>query len=368
MEKVELTRKSIEIILQGQSPEGAYIACSNFPAYQYCWFRDGSFCALAMAEYGYIESVKRFLDWTAKVILRFEAKIVTCISKKQNGEDILESEFVHSRFTSTGEEVPGHWGFNQYDGLGLWLWTVCELIDRFPSLGNSDSLTKASELCAHYLAVLWNTACSDCWEEHEDGIHTYTLAAIEAGLIRYSEFTSQSEYRVIASTIDSFIMGHCVADGCFIKSIGMNMPDANLMGLCEPFCLVSWDDPIFQKTLSQIQTKLMTPGLHRYETDSYYGGGEWVLLSEWAGWLYAKHGRITDAEIVRHWAENLASSNGALPEQIAEHLFFPEMYTLWAKKCGKIAEPLLWSHAMYLLLAHEIEEVKANVINRSCFE
>jgi len=31
-------------------------------------------------------------------------------------------------------------------------------------------------------------------------------------------------------------------------------------------------------------------GVHRYATDTYYGGGEWVLLTAWLGWYYTKIG------------------------------------------------------------------------------
>jgi NHL repeat/Glycosyl hydrolases family 15 len=48
----DLYQRSILIILQNQSPSGAYIASPNFPTYAYCWLRDGSFIAHAMDRTG----------------------------------------------------------------------------------------------------------------------------------------------------------------------------------------------------------------------------------------------------------------------------------------------------------------------------
>jgi len=28
--------------------------------------------------------------------------------------------------------------------------------------------------------------------------------------------------------------------------------------------------------------------MHRYADDTYYGGGEWVLLATWLGWYYVE--------------------------------------------------------------------------------
>ena len=43
-----LYKKSIQTILANQSQWGSFIASPNFPTYQYCWLRDGSYIAHAM--------------------------------------------------------------------------------------------------------------------------------------------------------------------------------------------------------------------------------------------------------------------------------------------------------------------------------
>jgi GH15 family glucan-1,4-alpha-glucosidase len=134
--------------------------------------------------------------------------------------------------------------------------------------------------------------------------------------------------------------------------------DSNLIGLVIPFHLVEWDDPIFQKTLMRIQKDLITPiGVHRYLKDTYYGGGEWVLLTAWLGWATAQAGDLEKARCMLEWTEAQASPQGELAEQVAHGLFDKASYEFWHKKWGPIASPLLWSHAMYILLVQSIEEM-----------
>jgi GH15 family glucan-1,4-alpha-glucosidase len=49
------------------------------------------------------------------------------------------------------------------------------------------------------------------------------------------------------------------------------------------------------------------------------------------------------------WIEAQAADDGALPEQSGDRLR-PECYAAWVERWGPPASPLLWSHAMYLIL------------------
>ncbi len=57
-----------------------------------------------------------------------------------------------------------------------------------------------------------------------------------------------------------------------------------------------------------------------------------------------------------NWIENKADPEGNLPEQVSDHLLTPEHYEPWLNKWGPVASPLLWSHAMYILLVKAIRE------------
>ena len=53
---------------KGQYESGAYIASPNFPTYQYCWLRDGSFTAYAMDRAGEYSSADAFFRWAGRTI------------------------------------------------------------------------------------------------------------------------------------------------------------------------------------------------------------------------------------------------------------------------------------------------------------
>lgn len=351
-----LTQKSLDLIRKYQSKEGAFVASPNFETYQYSWFRDGSFCALALMEYGFDRDAWRFFEWGSGVVLRYQAKIESSIAAVRSGGPLVASECFHSRFTLQGYEVPGNWGHNQLDGLGTWLWALGEFQQRF---GAQQPLTqevrRAAGLVAGYLSALWQQPCSDCWEENEDKLHTYTLAAVAAGLRSEASLLDDAAAAACADEVKRFVLEKCVTRGAFVKSIGLGSVDANLMGLYWPYALVEWDDPIFQKTLRQIEQELLTPGLHRYRLDSYYGGGEWVLLTAWLGWAYARAGERQKAHDLLAWTQAQANAAGWLPEQVPHGLFKTAGYAEWVKRWGEIATPLLWSHAQYLLLVKSLQ-------------
>jgi GH15 family glucan-1,4-alpha-glucosidase len=355
-----LFQNSLHLMRHYQSQEGAFIACPNFKTYQYAWFRDGSFCAHALNKAGYTADAFKFHQWASRIVLRYEPKIIKCIEGAQLGK-LPEAELCfHSRFTLDGLEVPGNWGHHQLDGLGMWLWTLKEFLTSNPDQEMPWEWRQAAGLVYEYLTAMWSFPCSDCWEENESGQHTYTLAAIYAGLEAYALMFHSETARLVAQRVHSFILQECVSDGCFTKSVRpSDSVDANLIGLVYPYQVVKWNDPIFQKTLARIQTDLQTPvGLHRYARDSYYGGGEWLLLTDWLGCAYAEAGDLEKARLIARWTEEQASPQEELAEQVAHALFQKDEFSNWLNKWGPIASPLLWSHAMYVLLIQSIEETK----------
>lgn len=106
-----------------------------------------------------------------------------------------------------------------------------------------------------------------------------------------------------------------------------------------------------RNTITRIERELRRDGgVHRYAEDSYYGGGEWVLLTAYLGWYYVETGVLHRAHELLSWIERRATQNGALPEQVAANLNYPEMLPVWNERWGTSACPLLWSHAAYLTL------------------
>ena len=353
----KLYQHSISIIKRNQHPSGAYLACPNFPPYRYSWFRDGAFIAYAMDMVDEHESANRFYEWTVKTILHYEAKIHRCIEKTRQNIVPAKTDFFHARFTPEGLEQEDGWGHHQLDGLGTWLWSMGQHIKMCGTSAIPDSWQLSIDLLQEYLTVLWPYPCYDCWEENQDQIHTYTLATLFAGLREIASFTDNHTAHNTANEIRSYVLKNALHDGCLTKFIGSSEVDANLIGAAIPCQLLDIDNDIMRETVDRIEKDLCSKsgGLHRYAQDTFYGGGSWILLTAWLGWYYAESGQVERARSILNWVENQAAPNGDLPEQISQDLNSPSHFSIWVERWGDVASPLLWSHAMYLILYRVIQ-------------
>ncbi len=350
-----LAQRSLEVILANQAPSGAYIASPNFPTYRYAWFRDGAFCAYAMDLAGEHESARRFHAWAAGVVNARRERVARAAAKAQRGEALLEDDILHTRFTLDGAEAPtqereGAWPNFQLDGFGTWLWAL-EQHQRLAQQPLPIAWLQAAGLAAQYLSALWQRPCYDCWEEFPEQVHTHTLAAIYGGLQAYAALTG-SDQSAALTAIRAWVFDHCLSpSGYFLKFPGSQQVDASLVGLATPYRLAQPDDPRFLATLERIeQTLVFGGGVHRYPSDSYYGGGEWLLLAGWLGWAWVEAGWPERASELLRWVEAQAGADGWLPEQVPASLIHPEHLARWEQRWGPIASPLLWSHAEHLIL------------------
>ena len=345
----KLYNSSMKIILQNQAESGAYIACPNFKRYRYSWFRDGAFIAYSMDLWGNHQSSRRFHNWAARVIETREGIIERAIRKVESNFPLNENEIIHTRYTVDGEEGKEQWENFQLDGLGTWLWALKNhllLSETEPSA----SFIKASRLVGDYLQALWRLPCYDLWEEFPHKIHTYTLASIYAGLESEAFLNSTDRIRCIEQ-IKEFIYTNSIIDGHFVKHVQSSEVDSSLLGLAVPYSVFPPEDSLIKNTVLLIEEKLVSGnGVHRYSEDSYYGGGLWILLTGWLGWYYVQVGNTERANRLKRWMEKQSDSGGQLPEQIPQFLNRPSCYQYWVEKCGPVAKPLLWAHAMYLIL------------------
>lgn len=345
----DLRTRSIEIILGTQAESGAYPACLEFPTYRYSWFRDGSFIAHAMDLVGEHDSARRFHDWAAAAIVRRADLVERAVAKSRAGFALEQQEVLHTRYGLEGEPVEdGGWPNFQLDGFGTWLWALGDHLMRTRT-DPSGALRLASDLTASYVSALWRHPCYDCWEEFQDRIHPHTLAAIAAGLVAHEGFAA-SDHEVELKSIRKCLTEDAVADGTFVKSLGSRDVDASLVGLATPYSVVEADDPRMRATVERIERSLMNGGgVHRYAADTYYGGGEWVLLTAWLAWHHRRMGNDRRAEQLLQWVEQQADGDYRLPEQVPTSLNDASYYPVWVERWGEIARPLLWSHAMYLI-------------------
>jgi GH15 family glucan-1,4-alpha-glucosidase len=353
---MDLLQRSIDIILTNQHASGAYVACPTFPVYQFCWFRDAAYVAYALDLVGQADSAERFHRWAAQTILRHREAVQRGLHKVRNGQPLDPGEYVHTRYHLDGSvETDGEWPNFQIDGVGTWLWSLNEH-HRFNGTVLSDEQRQAVELCLDYLLALWDRPCYDSWEERPDRLHTYTLSALHRGLACFSDV--RTTVADVVSQIRSAIRSRAVINGHLIKDLdGADEVDGNLIAVAIPNGVFTVEHPVMRATIARIESDLRCEagGVHRFAADTYYGGGEWVLLTAWLGWYYAHTGSVERARQLLVWIEAQADEAGYLPEQVGAHLNQPSYLAEWQQRWGQSARPLLWSHAAYLILRHAID-------------
>ena len=287
----DLRRRSVETILAGQSPEGGYVASPTFLPYAFSWLRDGSFIADAMSRAGRVESAEAFFGWVARIV-----------------EAGLGFE---ARYTLDGRRDPTEWPHRQYDGWGLWLWALRAHCARH---ARPHRWRDAAAHAARHLETVREQPCVDWWEERT-GVHAATLACIAAGLGDELDL-SAAEKRLDASLLVLPFLGFGTVDVSALVSPG--------------------------------------GGVHRHSEDTFYGGGEWLLLTAMLGLAELGLAQPARARERLDWIAAHATADGELPEQSQDHLLHPDHYEPWVERWGPPPSPLLWAHAMFLTLALEL--------------
>jgi len=345
----ELAGTSVRVLLEHQGETGSFVACPTFPVYRYAWFRDGAFCAHALDCAGERTAARRFHDWAADVVTAQRDRVEAAVRKLRRGERPAPDEMLPARYTLAGE-IEDHdgdpWPNFQLDGYGTWLWAL----ERH--LGGAQlpaSLEPAVRLTAEYLAAAWRVPCWNWWEEFDGGEHASTHAAVAAGLVSASALLGDSRYASVAADVLEDLERRFAGNGHFVRGPGDARVDGSLLAL-GTFGIDG------TSTVEAVRAELVGPGggVRRYIGDTYYGGGEWVLLTCWLALHDARAGHDAEVERALEWIRAQADDDGLLPEQSVAAPQAPEMVAPWIERWGRPASPLLWSHAMFVVLHAEI--------------
>lgn len=340
-------------ILGAQHPGGAYPASAGFSQYGHSWLRDGSFIAHAADRAGQHASAERFHHWVARSIAAQAPAVRELIARRRAGKPISEFDFLPARYTLDGHWQQDGWPNFQLDGYGQWLWSLAGHLVATGQTSLSTEFKAAVAVVIDYLEEFWDEPCYDCWEEFRSQLHTATLASISAGLGAISRFVPRT--RAAGEAARALILSECVADGHFVKHIGNAEVDASLLWLATPFGVVAEDDPVMLATVEKIERDLeVDGGVSRYRADTYYGGGEWVILSASLGWYRARRGDLAGARVCLDWIDKERRPDGSLPEQVPRKQHLERFFEHWTRNWGPSASPLVWSHAMTLCLRLEL--------------
>lgn len=354
---LSLRAHSIAVILDNQHPSGAYIASPNFSVYGYSWFRDGAFIAEAMRVVGEQSSAERFHAWAADVVNARSAQIESLIARSLAGDEPDPEEHLHCRYNLDGSTSTDDWTNFQLDGFGTWLWGVA----RIHSDDAPPAVREAARVLVPYLERFWGSPSFDWWEESAGHVHVSSVGCIAIGLetlaaVPWIDADTRRIALATASDIRAALLAEGVVDGHLAKWFGGNGVDASALALIAPLRLIEATSELASGTVTVIRDRLANPGVHRHLDDTYFGGGQWLLLTALLGLAELATGDAASARTRLAWIEAQAEPNGDMPEQVPVNLLHPESEARWIEQWGPVASPLLWSHAMYLLLHEALEE------------
>ena len=354
---VALEESSVQLILRLQDPSGAYPASPTFSAYKgYSWFRDGAFIADAMSAAGEIDSAGRFFDWCADILVARRAVIANIVARSDAGEHVEDSELLPARFAFDGTDGDDDWWDFQLDGYGTWLWAVSEHARRHGL--SLERWLPGIILTADYLTRFWDRPCFDWWEEQPDKLHVSTLGCVSAGLRSVADALDEPRRSLAVSTVDrigDLVSTDGLTDGHLAKWLGSTDVDASLAAIVYPLNVFPASGDIGRRTVLAVDDQLSeVGGVHRYLADTFYGGGQWPLLSCLLGLAWNAAGNPERARELLRSAAATATETGDLPEQVGIHLLAPSVEQEWIDRWGTVATPLLWSHAMFIRLAIEL--------------
>jgi len=346
-----LARRSVEVLRAGQAPSGALVASPTFPTYGFAWLRDGAFCAYALDIAGERAASAAFHGWAAASIEAHRGLVEDAIRACEEGVAPALDRMPPARYTLDGDrEHDGDepWPNFQIDGYGMWLWALAHHHAGRPLEPDAE---RTVALVARYLATCWPLRCFNCWEEYDDGEHASTLVAVAAGLRAAARLLDDGGWDDAAHGVARDLTDRFVVDGRLRRGPADDRVDGSLLWTGIPFGLLAPEDGIVSATVSAITRDLCGPGggVYRFLGDTYYGGGQWLLLTSSLAWHERVAGREEGARELQAWVRSQAIETGDLPEQVTGHAQDPSMVRPWVERWGPVATPLLWSHAMYLL-------------------
>jgi oligosaccharide amylase len=304
--------------------------------YNYCWWRDGGYIAMAMDGARLREDAGRFLAFA-----------MHCQSP--------DGSFFHRHFPDG--EIGSTWHpppFLQIDQTATVIEAVATHLDRGADPDAILQLWPMVKAAARFLADFRDPSTDlpapsfDLWEERF-GIHTYSSAAVAHALeeaARIGEVLGKDHprWREAGGEIRRAIVEHMwdAELGRFVRSVSPRDErlDASVL-LALDLGLVEPADPRFRQTVEQVERRLWSRplgGIARYEGDSYYGlENPWIICTAWLGAAHLKMGQRARARELIDWIVAHAMPSGLLPEQVDARTAAPTSAT-----------PLAWSHAAYL--------------------
>jgi glucoamylase len=367
---VDLYHRSLAIIETQIDKRGAIIAATDHDVtlratdhYSYMWPRDGAFIANALDLAGIPEYSRRFFDLCSSIV---------------HGRGYFLQKY--NPDGSVGSGWHAHWDpLNgrrfvpiQEDETALVLWALGEHSRMDRDWEPTDQMIERLVIkCGDFLCDFRQTnglpePSWNLWEDRH-GIHTFTCAAVVAGLraaadlIDGQDVRRAERYRCAADQMVAAMREHLFSEklGRFYRALSSNHDgtlspdatvDASLFGIFYFKCF-SVDDPAVTGTMAAVYSKLWNDtefgGLARFENDGYMRGREpappnsWIITTLWLAEYYIAAAMTLDDLAkplsILEWVALRAKPSGVLPEQIDPHTGE-----------HRSVSPLTWSHSTFV--------------------
>ena len=369
---IDIFNRSLLILRTQIDNRGAIIAANDSDivrfgkdTYSYMWGRDGAFVAAALAKAGYTHVCMKFFDFCAHVLSE-----EGYLYQHYNPDGSLASNW-HPWLVDGNAVLP-----IQEDSTALILWAlwihfeISKDIEFIRPL--YDKLIKKS---ADFLVTNRDPEtklpipCYDLWEERF-GVHSFTVAAVIAGLRAAAKFaklfqdvTLAGKYDKVAEQMKEGLTEHLYHTGLkryarsgYRKDKGYELDeviDVSLLGLTILGALPP-RDPRMAETMEAIHRKLWlkTPveGCARYQNDVYQRpsdsppdipGNPWFISTLWLGEYFIARAEslqeIRQAIPYLEWCGRNALPSGVLAEQVHPIDSSPLSVS-----------PLTWSHSAFV--------------------
>ncbi|TNF55649.1 glycoside hydrolase family 15 protein [bacterium] len=333
--------------------------------YSYMWGRDGAFVAAALAKAGYTHVCMKFFDFCARVLSE-----EGYLYQHYNPDGSLASSW-HPWLHNKEEVLP-----IQEDSTALILWALWIHYENSKDIEFIrplyDKLIKKS---ADFMVVHRDPEtklpipCYDLWEERF-GVHSFTVAAVIAGLRAASNFARlfqdaslAENYNIVAEQMKEGLERYLYHTGLkryarsgYRKDKGYELDeviDVSLSGLTI-LGVLSPNDPRMVETIEAIRRQLWlkTPveGCARYQNDVYHRpsdspanvpGNPWFISTLWLGEYFIARAEsfqeLFEAIPYLEWCVKNALPSGVLAEQVHP-----------VNSSPLSVSPLTWSHSSFV--------------------
>jgi glucoamylase len=368
----DIFNRSLLILRTQIDNRGAIIAANDSDivrfgkdTYSYMWGRDGAFVAAALAKAGYLDVCRKFFDFCSRALSE-----EGYLYQHYNPDGSLASNW-HPWLLDGKAVIP-----IQEDSTALILWALWIHYENSKEIGfirplYNELIQKSADFLVTHRdpETLLPIPSYDLWEERF-GVHSFTVAAVIAGLRAAANFARlfqdaslAEKYDKVAEQMKEGLTKHLYHTGLkryarsgYRKGKGYELDeviDVSLLGLTILGALPP-KDPRMVETMKAIRQQLWlkTPveGCARYQNDVYQRpndsppdipGNPWFISTLWLGEYF-----IVRAESLQELHEALPYLEWCGKNAIPSGVFAEQVHPVNSSPLS--VSPLTWSHSAFV--------------------